>query len=91
MAVVAEPTDDDFVSVPCNGKRNLFISTHYGRRVQILGLSGICDSGADPQYKPIPAAQFIDSDRPGAIAVPDGVRCVSLRYKADHKFTAWCA
>ncbi|MFB9926333.1 glycoside hydrolase family 25 protein [Amycolatopsis halotolerans] len=84
-------TGDDFVSVPCNGKGGLFIGTHYGRRVKILGVTGICDTGASPQYKEIKIANYIDPDKPGPVGLPSGIRTVSLRYAADHEFTAWCA
>jgi hypothetical protein len=92
MAVVAPASEDDFISVPCNGARNLFIATHYGRALTILGCTGVGDTpSTGANYIAIGAPAGVAADRPGPIPLPAGVRTVSLRYKADHSFVAWCA
>lgn len=92
MIVPASP--DDFVSIPCNGKTSLFLSTAYGRKVKILGIAAVKDNqgNGQPAYTNIqPGLADINPDQPGPISVGPGCRVVQLRYSADHDFTAYCA
>jgi hypothetical protein len=84
---------DDYVSVPCNGATALFISTGFGRRVQVLGAVGVRDNNGKgtPEYVQVGPLKDVNPDQPGPIAVGPGCRVVQLRYSADHAFTVWCA
>jgi hypothetical protein len=87
-------TGDDYVSVPCNGKTLLFISTAFGRQVEVISAVGVKDNqpNGDPAYADVQEGlQWINPDEPGPIIIGAGCRVVQLRYRADHAFTAWCA
>lgn len=92
MAVMGKVTDDDYIVVPCNGKTGLFLGVAYGRKVRVLEVWAIRDtpagSGASTEY--VTGAMDWAADRPGPKALPAGTRSVTVRYKADHEFTAWC-
>lgn len=93
MALIVPAAKDDYVSVPCNGARNLFISTGFDRKVKVLGIAGVTDNTGkgEPGYVKIGNAVDINPDQPGPIAIDPGCRVVQLRYSADHAFTVWCA
>lgn len=84
---------DDYVSIPCNGKTLLFISTGFGRTVKVLSAVGVKDNNGKGtgEYSSVQPLDIINPDQPGPLAVAPGTRVVQLRYSADHPFTAWCA
>lgn len=82
----------EYISVPCNGLRQLFISIGASDTVD-----GIAYFVGDTPFK---GASFVgqnypfhvDPNRPGPIGVPANCRVVTLGItKASHDFTAWCA
>jgi hypothetical protein len=93
LAMLVTPSNDDYVSVPCNGLRSLFIAAAYGRTVAILELWAIGDTPATrgQAVRTALGPGTIDPDRPGPIPLPANTRSVTLRFKADHTFTTWCA
>jgi hypothetical protein len=97
MSVLAPAATDDYVSIPCNGKTALYISTAFGRKIKVLGLAAVRDKDGTgtPKYTSAPSVPdqlvVIDPDIPGPIPIGPGCRVVQLRYSADHPFTAWCA
>lgn len=91
--MIAKPAVDDYISVPMNGKTQLFISTGFGRRVKILGYAAVRDNNGSGEgaYTSMQAIEDINPDQPGPITVGPGCRVVQLRYSADHEFTVWAA
>lgn len=95
--MLAPAATDDFITVPCPGKTglalSLYIYTGYGRRVDIKEL--VCvkatPSGSGGAYapSPFPKGLTVDADRPGPIGLPEGTVGVTIRYAADHPFTAY--
>lgn len=86
--MLAKASNDDYISVPCDGKQLMFVASHFGRTVDMLEVYAIPDTGGKIQAM---GRLVADADRPGPFTVPPGTRTVSIRYKADHDFTAWCA
>lgn len=85
---------DDYVSIPCNGKTLLFISTAFGRKVTVLNIAAVKDNNGQntPEYTSIQKGlRDINPDQPGPISIGGGCRVIQLRYSADHDFTVWCA
>lgn len=94
MHVIPANPVDDFVSVPADGKGSLFIASAFGHQVAVLGLWAIGDTvNPNPGHGVATALGpwTIDADRPGPIPLPKNTRCVTVRFKADHPFTTWCA
>lgn len=90
--MLAKASNDDYISVPCDGKRSLFIASGFGRTVKVLQVSAVKDTqGGGPAFTSAQQIGGIDSDRPGPIAIGADCRVVQLRYSADHDFTVWCA
>lgn len=91
MIVKAAP--DDYVSIPCNGKTLLFVSTAFGRKVKILNVAAVRDNAGTGEgaYTSVGPLEEVNPDQPGPIAIGPGCRVVQLRYSADHDFTVWCA
>lgn len=95
--IVAKAAVDDYVSVPCNGKRHLFVSTGFGRTLKILNIAAVRDNNGrnTPSYTWSPKTpdqlEKVNPDQPGPIDIGEGCRVVQLRYSADHDFTVWCA
>lgn len=91
--MLAKAAQDDYITIPVNGKTNLFIAPSMGRNVDIIELFSVGDtrgaSGGNITGRN--AAGRIDSDRPGPIGIAAGSRFVTLRYTADHDFTVWAA
>jgi hypothetical protein len=93
-AMLAPAADDDYVSIPCNGRAALFVAAHFGRKVTAIEIWAIGDTPADPTKSRV---TFVGGgfecapDRPGPISLPANTRTVNLRYKADHSFTTWCS
>jgi hypothetical protein len=86
--MLAKASDDDYISVPCDGKQLMFVGCHFGRTVDMTEVYAIPDTGGNI----LPMGHlFVDSDRPGPFTVPPGTRAVSVRYIAKHDFTIWCA
>jgi hypothetical protein len=96
-AMLVPAAADDYVSIPCNGKTSLYISTAFKRKIQILAIAAVRDKDGTgtPKYTSAPSVPdqlaVIDPDIPGPIPIGPGCRVVQLRYSADHPFTAWCA
>ncbi|MEU5261515.1 hypothetical protein [Amycolatopsis sp. NPDC021455] len=93
LAMLAPAADDDYVSIPCNGRSKLFVAAHFGRKVTAIEIWAIGDSPADPAESRVTfvgGGFAFDPDRPGPITIPANTRTVNLRYKADHSFTGWC-
>lgn len=85
---------EDYVSVPCNGLRRLFISVGAGDTVDgIIYCIGDTPIGSDAKNFVAPNISFhIDPSRPGPIPLPENCRVALLGYtRATHDFTAWCA
>ena len=80
---------DDYISVPANGALNLFVASHFGRSVKVIEAYAVGDTGTFITKLATPSV--FNSDRPGPQGLPPNTRTVSLRYSADHPFTAWCA
>lgn len=93
LAMLVTPSNDDYVSVPCNGLGSLFVAAAFGRTVNISELWAIGDTPAERglAIRTALGAWTIDNDRPGPIPLPANTRCVTIRFQADHAFTAWCA
>lgn len=93
QAIIAPAAEDDYISVPCNGKTLMFISTGFGRKVHVLGTAAVKDNNGQntPAYTSIQGLETINPDQPGPIWIGPGCRVVQLRYQADHPFTVWCA
>lgn len=95
MHVIPDNPNDYYVSVPANGLGKLFIAAAFGRTVNVTEMWAVQDTqpGPNPGHGAASSlgAWTIDSDRPGPIALPANTRCVTLRVKADHPFTTWCA
>lgn len=92
--MIVKAAADDYVSVPCNGKTLLFVSTAFGRKVTILNIAAVKDNSGtnDPAYTTVQkGVRDINPDQPGPIAIGPGCRVVQVRYSADHDFTMWCA
>jgi hypothetical protein len=92
--MIVPASTDNYVSVPCNGKTLLFVSTGFGRTVQILGIAAVKDNNGKgtPEYTGVQEGlKDINPDQPGPISIGGGCRVVQLRYSADHDFTVWCA
>jgi hypothetical protein len=84
---------DDYVSIPCNGARSLYISVGFNRTLKILDVVAVRDNtGAGPAYTSVQqGVTDINPDLPGPLAIGPGCRVVQLRYSSpDHAFTAWC-
>lgn len=99
-----EAEGDDYISIPCDGKTLLCISTAFNRVVKVKKLAAVRDNQADgnPSYVAIgmepkgPDGKYgpvetITADMPGPIRIDGGCRVVQMRYSADHPFTVWCA
>lgn len=92
--MIAPASEDNYVSVPCNGKTLLFVSAGFGRTVQILNIAAVKDNNGKntPEYTSVQkGVKDINPDQPGPISIGGGCRVVQLRYRADHDFTVWCA
>jgi hypothetical protein len=92
--MIVPASKDDYVSVPCNGKTSLFISSAFGRTVTVLNIAAVKDANGKntPEYTSVQKGiRDINPDQPGPIALGGGCRVVQLRYSADHDFTVWCA
>jgi hypothetical protein len=89
--MIVKPSNDDYVSVPMNGKTSLYISAGFGRTVKILGYAAVKDTPGTGEgaYTTMQHIEDIGPDQPGPIWVGPGCRVVQLRYKADHDFTVW--
>jgi len=96
--VLAPAATDDFITIPTAGKTglalSLYVFTGYGRKVVIKEM--VCHkrtpakpTGADYAPSPWPNGGTVDADRPGPIQLPEGTVGVTLRYQADHPFTAF--
>lgn len=92
MAVVGKPAEDDYICVPANGKTGLCLGVAYGRKVRILEMWAVGDTpaGSGSSVRYIAGGFDWVADRPGPYAIGANVRSVTVRYKADHDFTAWC-
>jgi len=83
----------DYVTIPCDGKRQLFVSVggtdHVDCHAYYIGNTpGDSRKG---RYLGDQALHF-DADRPGPVSLPENVRCVTLWItEATHNYTAWCA
>jgi hypothetical protein len=81
------------VSIPTNGARSLFCLVG-GKGAKVYGhVYYIGDTPAGTalgRYLGDRGVNF-DADRPGPVALPEGVRGVTLFYDASAPFTAWCA
>lgn len=93
LFMLVPPGTDDYISIPANGNTSLFIASAYGREVKLKEIWAVGDSPADGAQTKYIGALTVAPDRPGAISVAAGftVRSVTLRYVADHSFTAWTA
>jgi len=98
MAIVGKafsPTPErsqEYVAVPCNGLRQLFIAV--GASDTVDGIAYFVGD-TPPQGGRFVGKNFpfhVDPNRPGPIGVPDDCRVVILGItKATHDFTVWCA
>ncbi|MFG1646951.1 hypothetical protein ACGFMK_42300 [Amycolatopsis sp. NPDC049252] len=94
LAMLTPAADDDYVSIPCDGRSSLFVAAHFGRKVTAIEIWAIGDSPADPAKTRVTfvgGGFAFDPDRPGPIRLPGNTRTVNLRYRADHSFTSWCS
>lgn len=82
----------DYVSLPCNGKRSFFISI--GGNDVVEGLAYFLQdtpAGKGGQFAGKNLPFHIDGNRPGPIPVPADCRVIILGItRATHEFTAWC-
>jgi hypothetical protein len=90
--MLAPAATDDYIDVPTDGRRNLFISSSYGRHVNVKDIVCVGDTpgpiGADYIAEGLTTLD-VAPDRPGSIGLPAGVRVTKVRYAADHPFTIW--
>jgi GH25 family lysozyme M1 (1,4-beta-N-acetylmuramidase) len=91
--VVVKAAPDDYVSIPCDGKTQLFIATAFGRRMKVLNIAAVMDNAgiSGGSYTSVGGVVDVNPDQPGPIAIGPGCRVIQLRYSADHDFTVWCA
>jgi hypothetical protein len=86
--MLAKASNDDYISVPCDGKRLMFVAAHFVRTVDMPEVYAIPDTGG----KIVPMGRlFVDSDRSGPVHGAARHPSVSVRYIAKHDFTIWCA
>lgn len=92
--MLAPASTDDYIDVPTDGRRNLYISSSYGRHVTVLDVVCVGDTpgpvGADYIADGLTTLDILP-DRPGALPLPAGVRVTKVRYSAVHPFTIWTA
>jgi len=90
----AHASNDDYISVPCDGKTLLFVSAGFGRSVTLLNIAAVKDSDGSGQgaYTTVQKGfKTIGPDQPGPIGIGPACRVVQVRYSADHDFAIWCA
>ena len=99
MAIVGKafsPTPDksqDYVTIPCNGARKLYIATGANDTVDgIAYFIGDTPAGKGTNFVGDNIRVHVDPQRPGPFNVPANCRVITLGItKATHEFTAWCA
>lgn len=90
--VKADASTDGYVVIPTYGGTKLYVGAAYGRTVICTEIWHIGPSGsAGGAYLNNGAGQSFAADRPGPLPVNPAAVSVTLRYNADHEFTAWVA
>lgn len=90
--VLAPASADNYIVIPTFGGTKLYVGAAYGRTVNVTERWDIGPSGsAGGAYLNNGAGQSFAADRPGPLPVNPAAVSVTLRYNADHEFTAWVA